>query len=282
MATGGEVLRPRFPARRPVDTGVEPVRRRRPAGTAARARVSAVVRILDEDPDLGTGLNDRRAAAARNVLVARAFVMPTGPWHHGNWGRSDHSGIGLLLLDGLLVRRVQVGGRASVELLGAGDILRPWGRLDTDTWPHSSEERWSVLRAARIAVLDSRFAGVLASFPEVSTQIGERMLLRTRRLTVQMAITAQPRVATRLVGLLWQLAERWGRVRADGVFLELPLTHSLLADLAATCRPTVTLALRDLQREGVMQKAGNGWLLSPPGPSLDGAGEARSGPDALA
>ena len=60
---------------------------------------------------------------------------------------------------------------------------------------------------------------------------------------------------------MWHLAGRWGRVRTDGVFLPLKLTHALLADLVAARRPTVTSALSDLSRRGVLRQADDGWLL---------------------
>ncbi len=42
------------------------------------------------------------------------------------------------------------------------------------------------------------------------------------------ALTQIARVDLRLLGLLWYLAERWGRVAADGHLLELPLTQEQL------------------------------------------------------
>ena len=38
--------------------------------------------------------------------------------------------LGLLVLDGLIIRRVGVAGRFGAELLGDGDLLRPWERED--------------------------------------------------------------------------------------------------------------------------------------------------------
>ena len=61
--------------------------------------------------------------------------------------------------------------------------------------------------------------------------------------------------------LLWHLAARWGRVRGDGTVLPLRLTHSVLADLVAARRPTVTTALSDLTRRGLVRTDGETWLL---------------------
>jgi CRP-like cAMP-binding protein len=85
-----------------------------------------------------------------------------------------------------------------------------------------------------------------------------------------MAIIHQSRVNTRLLMLLWHLADRWGRVRTEGVMLPLHLTHSVLADLVAARRPTVTSSLSELTRNGLVTPRDRGWLLhgDPPGELL--------------
>jgi CRP-like cAMP-binding protein len=76
-----------------------------------------------------------------------------------------------------------------------------------------------------------------------------------------MAIIHQARVNIRLHMMLWHLADRWGRVRSEGVFLPLTLTHSLLADIVAARRPTVTSALSELSRMDLVRPVDGGWLL---------------------
>jgi CRP-like cAMP-binding protein len=94
---------------------------------------------------------------------------------------------------------------------------------------------------------------------------------RSRNLAINMAIIHQARVNVRLLMLLWHLADRWGRVRSEGVVLPLHLTHSVLADLVAARRPTVTSALTELARLGLVIPLDRGWLLSgdPPGELLE-------------
>jgi CRP/FNR family cyclic AMP-dependent transcriptional regulator len=77
--------------------------------------------------------------------------------------------------------------------------------------------------------------------------------------------------------LLWHLAGRWGRVRADGIVVPLRLTHVILADLVAARRPTVTSAITELTRVGLVRSIDEGWLLSgkPPGELVRVLGEAE-------
>jgi CRP-like cAMP-binding protein len=101
---------------------------------------------------------------------------------------------------------------------------------------------------------------------------------RARHLAVNMAIVNQPRVDVRLHMLLWQLAGRWGRVRSDATVLPVRLTHAVLADLVAARRPTVSSALSDLARRGLVINRTDRWLLmgEPPGELLDVDGGSGS------
>ena len=60
-------------------------------------------------------------------------------------------------------------------------------------------------------------------------------------------------------------------MRSEGVCLPLALTHTVLADLVAARRPTVTTALTELARQGLIGPVDGGWLLSgePPGELLE-------------
>ncbi len=175
----------------------------------------------------------------------------------------------MLVLDGLLIRRVGIDKRFGAELLGEGDLLRPWhGEDESPTLPLTTGRR--VLQPTRVAVLDERFMRMLAPFPQVIGRLMGRAVQRSRNLAVNMAIVHQARVDVRLHMLLWHLAGRWGRVRRDCVVLPLRLTHSVLADLVAAGRPTVTSALAQLARRGLVETTDGVWLLTgePPGELL--------------
>jgi hypothetical protein len=166
----------------------------------------------------------------------------------------------MLVLEGLLIRRVGIEGRFGAELLGEGDLLRPW-QSDYDSPMLPLETGWSVVEPARVAVLDHEFVHRLSEFPELAPALVARAMQRARNLAVNMAIVHQARVDVRLLMLLWHLAGRWGRVRSEGTVVPLRLPHALLADLVAARRPTVTSALSDLNRRGLVRSSGNEWVL---------------------
>ncbi len=216
--------------------------------------------VLLEDAELAHNLRGERLTTATRECVARAIHVPAGAWSPRHDIDGMHFGIGLLMLDGLLVRRVGVAGRFGAELLGDGDLLRPWQQEDnTTTLAHIG--KWRALRPSRLAVLDTEFAIHATRYPEVLSTLFGRALRRSRNIAVNMAIVQQPRIDLRLHMLFWELADRWGTVRQDGVHVPLYLTHSMLADLVAARRPTVTKALGELAERSAVIWTGDDWLL---------------------
>ena len=241
-------------------------------GTGTQTNVCWVLR---EDPELAEAIEPSRRAQALDTLIAREVRVPAGEWR----GRIPvDDGIGLLVLEGVILHRVGIDNRYGAELIGEGDVLRSLrGEADSSTLPLAAQ--WLVLEPARVAVLDERFVRQLARFPQVAGRLFGRSVLRSRQLAVNMAIVHQARVDLRLHLLFWHLAGRWGRVRSDGIVVPLRLTHAVLADLVAARRPTVTSALSDLSRRGLVTARADGWLLtgSPPG-SHNGGGPGPHGP----
>ena len=233
-----------------------------------------IVRVLDVDPELGETLDGARLERVQLEALARVRQLAVGEWRQPEWPAEVRNGFGLLVLDGLLVRHVRVARREGAELLSAGDLLRPWQQDDAAASVLRSSD-WRVLEPARVALLDVRFALRIAPFPEVASQLMARVLRRARYFAVIMAIVHQPRVDQRLLMLLWHLADRCGRVGPDGVLVPVQLTHSVLAELLAARRPTVSGALASLEREQLIGHSPEGWLLhgDPPG-EIDALGVA--------
>jgi CRP/FNR family transcriptional regulator, cyclic AMP receptor protein len=231
--------------------------------------IGRVVRVLDIDPDLGGGLDEARLRQAEMEVRAASRELAPGPWGGQRWTDEMRAGIGLLVLDGLLLRRVNLDGRYGAELLASGDLLRPW-QEENAIASVSHSAGWRVLERAHVAVLDLGFSRRIAPYPEIVGQLMGRMLRRARNLAVIMAIVHQPRVEARLHMLLWHLADRGGTVRPDGVLVPMRLTHTILADLLAARRPTVSGALGSLQKRGLITPSDKGWVLhgSPPGELL--------------
>src|SRR3954453_6956375 len=123
--------------------------------------------LLRLDPDLGQLLSDaRREAAEEQVNVTVASITP-GPWAPGKLcspGRA--SNVGLLLLDGVVVRETCLLESPSAELFGPGDIVRTW-TADADPQPLRVAIEWRALERTSVAVMDGATALALRAFPEI-------------------------------------------------------------------------------------------------------------------
>jgi CRP/FNR family transcriptional regulator, cyclic AMP receptor protein len=222
-----------------------------------------VVRVLEVDPDLGESLDagSEELALAQAAAVARVDLLDVGEWNGQNEYPPSAGHLGLLILEGLMARTVEVGNRSCAELLGPGDFLRPWVTIAA----HSSvplESHWTVVDPVRVAVLDKRFAKNMARFPEVVGSILDRVMLRSRWLSFHLAVCHLKRIETRLLVVFWHFADRWGRVRPDGVHVPIRVTHQLLAGVVGAQRPSVTTALSELRRSGEVERLPDGsWLL---------------------
>jgi hypothetical protein len=220
-----------------------------------------VISIVDADPELSDVLApDERAAAQRGAL-ARVTTLPKGEWDAAAALVPDSHHQGFLVIDGLLAREVDVLGRRCIELIGPADVLRPW-RWDAEGSHVQAEVGWLVLEDTSLAVLDHGLVERLMPWPALGVELFNRGTRRAHHLAVSLAISHHPRVADRLLLTLWHLAERWGKVTPVGIMVPLPLGHQRLADLVGAHRPSVTSALGELMRSGVISRRGDGnWVL---------------------
>lgn len=218
------------------------------------------ISIIDADSDLADLLDNSEVEEARRQTVTALRSLPPGPWAAADAFESDQHHQGFLIVDGLLSREVEVLNRTCVELLGPGDVLRPW-QWDLDGSHVHAEVGWIVLEPTRMAVLNHRLVLQMNPWPQLGLELFARGTRRAHSLAVALAISHHPRVEDRLLLTLWHLAERWGRVRPDGIAVPLPLPHQRLADLIGAHRPSVTTAIGSLTRAGTLSRVGGVWLL---------------------
>ncbi len=216
-------------------------------------------RVLDVDPDLAGDLDGDALRVARTRAVAAVLVLDPGPCDLRR-RRPETSLDALLLLDGTLTREVRVLGRIFTELLGPGDVLRPWGREEVELVPCDVE--WHVLTRATLALVDAPFHERVRPWPQIAGALVERGVRRAHRLALQRALSCHKRLEDRILMLFWHLAERWGRVGPDStMLLRLPLTHRLIGEIVGAERPSVSATLGRLAAAGKLDRAGVDWVL---------------------
>jgi hypothetical protein len=237
------------------------------AGADGRKGVQRIS-VLEIEPALCDGLDPHSLPTAARSAAAATWSLSRGQWNSEPWMFDRRGSLGLLVIDGLIARQVLLGEMEAVELIGPGDVLRPWAEADHEM-ADQIRESWIVTRKARLALLDRAFAVSVSAWPEIAANIGDRIAMRVGWMALFSAIQGVRRVDERLLAILWSYADRWGRVTPGGVMLELQLTHRLLAAVIGARRPSVTTALKALEREGSLtRRRDHSWLLHGERPAI--------------
>lgn len=216
---------------------------------------------LDDLIDLRDELSKQAPLLARfpHPLPARVLHLVPGEPARDLIDDLDGEDFGVMLLDGLVLAEVHAGRAHTAWLIGAQDLIRPSAMQEVAL---TAGTRWRALTPTQLAVLDTDFDVRAAGIPAVSHALTALATRTSSWLFAKALILGSPSVEDRLLLLFALLGERWGRVTAEGVRLRLPLTHEILAHLCGVRRPSITIALRSLERDGVLDCPSRGaWLL---------------------
>lgn len=226
------------------------------------ATIRDLVSVLEEDPELARQLEPADAATATRRSLARVASLPKGEFSPHDTLPANPGTLGMLVIEGLLLRGVCVAQRPSVEIFGAGDLIRPFDGAPDPYAIVPAEVGWWVLRPAKLAVLDAGFIRRMADHPEVIASLAGRLGSGSATSALRLSIVQQPRLTVRLQLMLCHLADRFGRVQPDGVLLPLPLCHGCLAWLVGARRPAVSGALKKLERAQLLaRRPDDTWWL---------------------
>jgi CRP/FNR family transcriptional regulator, cyclic AMP receptor protein len=160
----------------------------------------------------------------------------------------------LLVDDGFIVLRGSLGGAVrSVVTCEAG----PGSVLVT---PARTEVLISLWRS-RLTVIDASARAELLRLPALADRLVQQLALGLRQKQEAAANFAPARHVDRVRGKLLQLAESYGHVVQDGVRIDFPVSHALLAEMIGSSRETVTRAVAQLQRAGFVDRRGSTYRL---------------------
>ena len=235
------------------------------------------VRLLDVEPDLGRYLTpgDLEGLGGLEVPVLN---IATGELDlHALL--AEHHAFGMVVLEGILIRRLTIGEAAALRLVGPGDVLGdsfgPRSRL-------VAGHGWRASAPSRVAMLDREVLLAAHRAPRLVAGLHARSIDQADRVAVQLAICQLPRVEDRVLSLLWLLAESWGQVTAHGTALRIHLTHETIGGLVGARRSTVTLALGQLTESGAVLRQERGWLLLEAPAGGESEATVDPGPELLA
>lgn len=204
---------------------------------------------------------DERRLASRTLECCAAHRLPAGSRRRiGDLLQAE----ALSVEHGFLVVRTfsPSGRHVVVAEAGGGSILLP----------PNDREHVQALTDCWVTVLPLPQLEGLLAIPGVAATLfrglGIALRLRQDATSYFANVHHVDRVRQRLV----QLAREFGRVNPDGVRIEFPLTHDLLAEMVASARETVTRGLDELQRSGFVARHGHSYTLLISPEALDAPG----------
>ena len=127
--------------------------------------------------------------------------------------------------------------------------------------PPTADEVLVALGSSRVTVVSADARDQLLASPALARRIVEQLALGLAQRQEALANFAPTRHAERVRRKLLQLARGYGHVVRDGIRIDVPLSHGLLAEMIGSSRETVTRALDELERDRFVVRAGSTYRL---------------------
>ena len=135
--------------------------------------------------------------------------------------------------------------------------------------PLAPGERLGGLTETVIIAVPGSARDRLLALPEIAAALVEGLLDALCERQESFANATGGRHEERLRSTLYQLARAHGKVCREGIEIDLPLTHDLLAQMIGCARETVTNTLARFQRDGLLTRNGRGYRLTIPPTALE-------------
>jgi CRP/FNR family transcriptional regulator, cyclic AMP receptor protein len=203
---------------------------------------------------------------------------------------SDLGDCVLLLISGRvkIFHNTQDGKQAVLAIIDPGELF---GELAIATLEDGQRDEYAeTMEASTIVLIPADdIRRMAAEHPSLSLGITKLMGLSRRRVERRLKSLLFRSNRERLVHLLFDLAEKYGRYTRDGgISLGIHLSHQELASIIGSTRETVTLVLGELQAEGaitvnrrevILCQAGRlAEMIEAPLPKIKSAKEFRKQP----
>jgi CRP/FNR family transcriptional regulator len=128
------------------------------------------------------------------------------------------------------------------------------------TAPEPGETLDALVDAQVTLVSEAAYATLLAR-PDTATVLSDGLRAALRQKRYSIANFAGVRPVDRVERKLLQLAQEHGRVASDGIRLDFPITHELLAEMIGSARETVSRAIERLESTGFVVREGRSYRL---------------------
>lgn len=142
------------------------------------------------------------------------------------------------------------GRRLTLAILKAGDLF---GEFFSG---HRELEARALEDSVLLAIDGRRFLHFAKTRPEALLKLMWLLLRRIQRAQQKLKDLAFKDIETSLARTFLRLSQEYGYNTPDGIEISLKLTHQELSELVGSTRESVTLALKCLEREGLLDKRG--------------------------
>jgi len=207
-----------------------------------RPRAPRLVRLLEAEPRIAGELSGDALIRARDQLLVPYLDVGAQPWTPDP---AIRRGLAVLVLEGKLLCANGSGG-ADLALVGPGDLLDA-RHIDRDAG-------WQAVEPARLAMIDARFLIAARAWPQLVAGLLDAVFASSVEQRELAAVAKVSRIEDRVLLFMSRLMARWGTVGPEGLVVTLPVTHQVLGGLVGARRPTVSLALAALGRQGLLRR----------------------------
>ncbi len=139
------------------------------------------------------------------------------------------------------------GKQAILAFIEPGELFGELSVLHDDVRDEYAE---AVEKSTIVLIPGEHFRELMERHASVSVGVTKLIGLRRRRIERRLKYLLFRSNRERLVHLLLELAETYGRKTNDGLLLDIKLSHQDLANVIGSTRETVTVTLGELQAEG--------------------------------
>lgn len=163
----------------------------------------------------------------------------------------------IVVEDGFVVARTSSSSRSVITCeAGPGRAVLP---------PRDNEVLFALVDS-RLRVISAEAQARLVALPGGAQAVVEQLAAALGQKREAIGNFASTRHIDRVRRKLLQLAADYGHVVRDGIRIDFPVSHTVLAEMIGSSRETVTRAIDELQRAGFVARHGRSYrLLVAPG-----------------
>jgi CRP/FNR family transcriptional regulator, cyclic AMP receptor protein len=230
--------------------------------TGRSTTVPSAVSLTAAFPEIAGAVPPEDRHDAEHTLIAPVLAARDEDLAHV-FATVAHDVFDFLNIDGVVLKETTLAHRSAFELLGPGDFLAP--PLSSLRQAESRAlSHYLAHGPVSLAVIDGRFREAARRWPGLFDILHDRLGQQTHRASMHLAMLHLARTEDRIKLLFADLAERFGRMTADGILIDLSLTHEIIGGLVGSRRPSVSIALHTLASEGLLIRLGpDRWKVAP-------------------